>query len=83
MRGRLRAFVISHADSHEKRADRDQQKAHGEQAGAWNAAPIAAVAVSSAPSTAIEGTVIARTASVRTAELDLRGFKNGRHTVIR
>src|ERR1700722_20369443 len=75
---RLSAFVVNHADGHEQHRNRAQQAAHGQQAGARNAASIAAVIA--APTTRIVRAMIARAASTRAANLDFRSFKGGRHT---
>src|ERR1700733_2566459 len=77
---RLGAFVVGGANGREKGADRNQQEAHGEQASAGDTAPLVAVAVSPAPTAAIEGIDVARPPAVGTAELDFRCFQNGRHT---
>src|ERR1700683_1629412 len=74
---RLRAFVVNDADGQEEHRNRDQQEAHGQQAGAGNAPAI--VAVIPAPTARIVRAMIARAASIGTAGLAFRSFESGRH----
>src|SRR5665213_793612 len=75
---RLRTLVVGQADGHEKDRNRNQQEAHGQQAGAWNAPAI--VAVIAATAARVVRAMIARAASMRAAKLDFRSFQDGRHT---